>query len=224
MQQNFLEIFFCPEDTQGAKGPHGPWWVGDPTGSFLACLHLYKYSKIPKTLGESMKHVSSRCKFQNHEIQSRALFRHLARGEHDRGGVHHPHSDDAWVINHRPKGLYAVARWLLLSFWLPIQCSDRCSCRSISCNDFLWCVCWDPMNFEFMIRSMFLSMKVIWVFFDHLYAWLTNSIYFLSDILVLFGQLDLFILQWEVVLRDGFDLMVLDPSDRRGSDTYVSLL
>ena len=35
---------------------------------------------------------------------------------------------------------------------------------------------------------------------------------------------NLFILQWEEVLCDGFDLMVLDPSDRRGTDTYVSLL
>ena len=48
--------------------------------------------------------------------------------------------------------------------------------------------------------------------------------YFFSDIRVLFGQLDLFILQWEEVLCDGFDLMVLDPSDKRGTDTYASLL
>ena len=48
--------------------------------------------------------------------------------------------------------------------------------------------------------------------------------YFFSDIWVLFGQLDLFILQWEEVLCSGFDLTVLDPSDRRGTDTYVSLL
>ena len=40
---------------------------------------------------------------------------------------------------------------------------------------------------------------------------------------VLFGQLDLFILQWEEVPSSGFDLTVLDPSDRRGTDTYVSL-
>ena len=38
------------------------------------------------------------------------------------------------------------------------------------------------------------------------------------------GQLDLFILQWEEVPGSGFDLTVLDPSDRRGTDTYVSLL
>ena len=48
--------------------------------------------------------------------------------------------------------------------------------------------------------------------------------YFFSDISVLFSQLDLFILQWEEVLCSGFDLTVLDPSDRRGTDTYVSLL
>ena len=41
---------------------------------------------------------------------------------------------------------------------------------------------------------------------------------------VLFGQLDLFIFQWEDVLCSGFDLTVLDPSDRRGTDTYVLLL
>ena len=38
------------------------------------------------------------------------------------------------------------------------------------------------------------------------------------------GQLDLFILQWEEVPGSGFDLTVLDPSDRRGTNTYVSLL
>ena len=48
--------------------------------------------------------------------------------------------------------------------------------------------------------------------------------YFFSDIWVLFGQLDLFILQWEQVLFSGFGLMVLDPSDRRGTDRYVSFL
>ena len=40
----------------------------------------------------------------------------------------------------------------------------------------------------------------------------------------MFGQLDLFILQWEDVLCSGFDLTVLDPSDGKGTDTYVSLL
>ena len=48
--------------------------------------------------------------------------------------------------------------------------------------------------------------------------------YFFSDIWVLSGQLDLFIFQWEEVPGSGFDLTVLDPSDRKGTDTYVSLL
>ena len=47
---------------------------------------------------------------------------------------------------------------------------------------------------------------------------------FFSDIWVLFGQLDLFILQWEEVPGSGFGLTVLDPSDKKGTDTYVSLL
>ena len=38
-----------------------------------------------------------------------------------------------------------------------------------------------------------------------------------------FGQLDLFILQWEEVPGSGFDLTVLDTSDRKRTDTYVSL-
>ena len=33
----------------------------------------------------------------------------------------------------------------------------------------------------------------------------------------MFVQLDLFILQWEEVPGSGFDLMVLDPSDRKGN-------
>ena len=50
------------------------------------------------------------------------------------------------------------------------------------------------------------------------------SLVFILRYLGFFGQLDLFILQWEEVLCSGFDLTVLDPSDRRGTDTYVSLL
>ena len=41
--------------------------------------------------------------------------------------------------------------------------------------------------------------------------------YFFSDIWVLFGLLDLLILQWEEVPGSGFDLTVLDPSDRKGN-------
>ena len=57
-------------------------------------------------------------------------------------------------------------------------------------------------------------------FFDLLYAQSLIASYFFSDIWVLFGQLDLFILQWEEVPGSGFDLTVLDPSDRKGNDMY----
>ena len=43
---------------------------------------------------------------------------------------------------------------------------------------------------------------------------------FFCDLLVWFGQLDWFILQWEEVLCNGFDLTVLNPSDKRGHETY----
>ena len=49
------------------------------------------------------------------------------------------------------------------------------------------------------------------------------ALYFFSELLVWFGQLDWFFLPWEELLCDGFDLTVLDPSDRRGTDMYVSL-
>ena len=48
--------------------------------------------------------------------------------------------------------------------------------------------------------------------------------YFFSNLLIWFGQLDRFILPWEEVLCNGFDLAVLNPSDRKGHDTYVSFI
>ena len=59
-----------------------------------------------------------------------------------------------------------------------IQCSPWCSWSPIRCNHFLWCVCWDSMKCEFMIRSLFLSMKVIWVFWS-LICMITYSLVFL---------------------------------------------
>ena len=53
---------------------------------------------------------------------------------------------------------------------------------------------------------------------------ISYSLVFLLPYLGFVCQLDLFILQWEEVLCSGFDLTVLDPGDRRGTDTYVSLL
>ena len=55
------------------------------------------------------------------------------------------------------------------------------SWRSIWCNSFLQYVCWDPMYFEIMIRSMFLSMKVIWVFWSRI-CMITYSLIFLLQI------------------------------------------
>ena len=108
-RQNFLEIFSGLEDTQWAKevpgewaeettthqaapgGPGAPWWVVPSSRPHSTASNAYKFPNIPKTLGESTKHNSSRRKFQNLEIQSK----------HHHGGVHLPHrclSDDAWVV------------------------------------------------------------------------------------------------------------------------------
>ena len=54
------------------------WRVVGPMGTVLTYLELYKYSKIAETLGESKKYFFYRCKFQNHEIQSRGLFQYSA--------------------------------------------------------------------------------------------------------------------------------------------------
>ena len=140
---------------------------------------LYKYPNIPETLGESAEINSSCRKFQNHQIQSR----------HHHGGVHHPHwclSNDAWVVLCRPSGPSLVAIWLPLSV---SEFSIQWSLGDPYDVSILWCVCWDPMNFEFVLRSMFLSMKVIWVFFDLLYAWFLIASYFFFDIWVCLANL-----------------------------------
>ena len=106
MPQNFTKIFYGPggrhwvlvaprgsleEGTthQGTPGgPSAPWWVVPTSGAPRTVSLLYKYPIIPETLGESTKYSSSRCRVQNHQIQSR----------HHHGGVHHFHwclSDDA---------------------------------------------------------------------------------------------------------------------------------
>jgi len=50
------------------------------------------------------------------------------------------------------------------------------------------------------------------------------ALYFFSDLLVWFGQLDLFNLPWEEVLCDGFGLAVLNLSDRKRHYMHVPLL
>ena len=122
-----------------------------------------------------MKINSSRCRVQNHQIQSR----------HTHRGVHHFHwrlSYDGWVVLCRPSGSYLVARWLPLSHLI---LNTMVSWRSIWCKSFLRCVCWDPMNFEFMISYIFLYPWKLFEFFDLLYAWSLIASYFFSDIWVL---------------------------------------
>ena len=81
----------------------------------------------------------------------------------------------------------------------------------------------DLMNFEFMIRSMFLSMKVIRVFFDLLYASLLRLV-FLLRYLGFVWPTRLVVLAMGEVLSFGFDLAVSLPSDRRGSKARIVLL
>ena len=117
-------------------------------------------------------------------------------------------------------GPQLVARWLLLSFWSSIQCSPRYSWRFIWCNSFFRCVCWDPMNCEFMIRfNREYYLSLLWT----LLCMIVIASHFFSGLLVWFGKLDLFILPWEEVLCNGFNLVVLNPSDRRGHETSVLL-
>ena len=53
---------------------------------------------------------------------------------------------------------------------------------------------------------------------------ITYSLVFLLRIFGIVRPTRSIFLAMEVVLCDGFDLTVLDPSDRRGTDTYVLLL
>ena len=105
MQRNFTEIFLDQKTPNGlekhlggaSRGhnppghvwlPGTPRWVVPTSGASRTDSLLYKYPNIPETLGESTKYSSSRCRVQNHQIQSR----------HHHGGVHRPHwclSDDA---------------------------------------------------------------------------------------------------------------------------------
>ena len=81
-------------------------------------------------------------------------------------------------------------------------------------------VYWDPMNCEFMISSIYeYYLSLLWTLLCMIFI----ALYFFSGTLVWFCQLDWFFLQWEEVLCDGFDLAVLNLSDRRRSDTHVSL-
>ena len=147
----------------GGRAPH-------PRGSpDLVPLPIYTliHWKHP---GELRNHFSTTATFCTHEIPSRGLSRVLPEGD----SVTEASTstllpfDEAWVVYHRPTGLSLVARWLLLSLWISVPCSPQCSWRSIWCNIILRFVCRDTMNCGYMIR---LSMNIIWVFSEFLYAW-----------------------------------------------------
>jgi len=96
----------------------------------------------------------------------------------------------------------------------------RCSWRSIRCNLLLRCVCWDPMNCDFMIWSIHeYYLSLIW----SLICMIIIASYFFSETLVWFGQLDLFFLKWVEVLCDGFNLVVCSPGDSRGCEARIVL-
>jgi hypothetical protein len=84
---------------------------------------------------------------------------------------------------------------------------------------FLRCVCWDSMNYEFMIC---LYMNIILILNSYMHD--CDSLVFLLRSMSLVWPTILFIFQWEEVLGNGFNLVVLNPSDRKGHDTHVLLL
>ena len=89
MPRNYFVIFYGPEGRQWALvapgkcpeggtihqgapgGPGAPWWVVPTSGAPRTASSLYKYPNILETQGESTKYSSSRCRIQNHQIQSR---------------------------------------------------------------------------------------------------------------------------------------------------------
>ena len=66
-------------------------------------------------------------------------------------------------------------------------------------------------------------MNLIWVSSDLLYAWF-HILVILFELWVLFGQPDLWFLQWEKCLVLGSYRAVTSPSDRRGSKAHIMLL
>ena len=118
---------------------------------------IYTYGPR-KHLGAPRNTISTAVTFCIREISSWSLRRHSAGGGINHGGLLHQHhslSDDVWVAYLRPSGPYLLARWLLLSFWISIQCSPPLLWRSIRCKLFLRCVCREPMNCGFMIKFIY---------------------------------------------------------------------
>ena len=86
----------------------------------------------------------------------------------------------------------------------------------------LRCVCWDRWTLSLWLDLSFYIHESYLSFFDLLYAWSLIASYFFSDIWVLFGQLDLFVLQWEEVPGSGFDLRCSIPVTE--GETHVCIV
>ena len=145
------EVGGTPTPLGGPSTLVGPSQLRRPTSS----SYIYPYT--PKT-SRSQKPNSTAATFCIHEIPSWGLFQTSAGGGIDHEGLlhHHPSlSDEVWVVYFRHTGPQLVARWLLLSFWISIQCSPPLLWRSIRCN-LLFAVCLlRPMNCGFMIKSIY---------------------------------------------------------------------
>ena len=151
------------------------------------------------------------------------LFRHPAGGGFDHGGLLHEHhypSNEAWVVYNRPTCPLLLARWLLISLWLSIPCSPRCSWRSIQCNTRLRCVCRDPMNCGFMIKFIYEQyLNLLWILLCMI-GYLCKSLRIIS----LVWPTRLIFLAMGEVLSFGFNLAVSFPSDSRVSKARIVLL
>ena len=166
-----------------------------PRGSFALLLPPINYLKIRNHGREPWKYISAAASFCLRKIPSGDRSGALPEGGFGHGGLLHQHhclSDEASAVHHRPSGPLLVARWLLLSLGSSIQSSPWSWWTSIRCILLLHHVCRDPMNYGFMIR---LSMIIIWVSSDLLYAWF-RILVILFELWFLFGQLDLWFLHW----------------------------
>ena len=135
-------------------------------------------------------------------MSSWGLFPRSAGGWIGHGGLLHQHhslSDDVWVVYHGPSGPELLARWILLSLWFSIQSSPQCYWISIRCNTF--CGMFADIRWIVGLWSS-LSMNIIWISSEFLYAWF-DIFASLFELLIWFGQLDWFFLEWGKCLALG---------------------
>ena len=101
-------------------------------------------------------------------------------------------------------------------FWISIPCCPRSSWRSIRCNSF--CGVFVEIRWIVGLWSR-LSMNNIWFSSEFFYVWLVYLCKSLR-IVSLVWPTRLILLAMGEVLSFGLNLAVLDPSDRKGTDTY----